>query len=177
MLVRYAKKSDFLSAVSGLEEKSKQSVHAPWLTAQLCANVHQWEHLIVRCTKRCHIVRTVIHRSHNDMCAVCWYDDYGHWVYIRHHIMYEDVPQIGSVLVIKYVDEDGYNRSGTIITAMLKASRMNLTQLAAYFGIPYKTMQNWDSGCNAPADYLIELMVYKLQHEGLWDNRVEPVIR
>lgn len=174
MLVKYAKRENYLETVASIEEKSKPSIHAPWLSAQICANTSHGLDILSRCIKRCHITKTVIHRPYNDICTACWYDDYGHLLYVRHSVLYDDIPQIGSVLVVKYIDDD-YNDD--IITSMLNATKMNMTQLAAYFGIPYKTMQNWSGGCNAPADYLIELMVYKLQHEGLWDENIEPVVK
>lgn len=47
---------------------------------------------------------------------------------------------------------------------------MNKKEFAEYFGIKYRTMQNWElenqEGRKCP-DYLIELMRYKLENEGL----------
>ena len=46
-------------------------------------------------------------------------------------------------------------------------SGMNLKQFAEYFGILYRTVQHWEYGTrNCPA-YLLELMQYKLEKEGL----------
>ncbi len=44
---------------------------------------------------------------------------------------------------------------------------MNMKQFAEYFGIPYRTVQDWDAGNRKCLPYLIDLMVYKLKHEGL----------
>lgn len=44
-------------------------------------------------------------------------------------------------------------------------SKMNISEFSKYFGIPYRTVQNWKHGiCKCPL-YLIELMEYKLDHE------------
>lgn len=43
-------------------------------------------------------------------------------------------------------------------------SRMNKTQFAEYFGIPYRTVQNWEAGVNKCPEYLLKLMEYKLDH-------------
>lgn len=44
-------------------------------------------------------------------------------------------------------------------------SGMNLTAFSKYFGIPYRTVQNWELGARRCPDYLIELMAYKLEKE------------
>lgn len=40
-------------------------------------------------------------------------------------------------------------------------------QFGDYFGIPLRTVQNWEGGQRACPDYLLSLMVYKLTSEGL----------
>ena len=53
---------------------------------------------------------------------------------------------------------------------------MTQKAFAEYFGIPKRTIENWEAA--APdakrkcPDYLLDLMIYKLQHEGLlkYDN-------
>ena len=58
-------------------------------------------------------------------------------------------------------------KTGTItIQKLRKASGMRKTQFAEYFGIPYRTIQNWELDINKCPQYLIELMAYKLQNEG-----------
>lgn len=42
---------------------------------------------------------------------------------------------------------------------------MNLTQFSKYFGIPYRTVQNWESGVRSCPEYLLELMKYKFNNE------------
>ena len=45
------------------------------------------------------------------------------------------------------------------------AADMSLTEISSYFNIPYRTIQNWDSGKREPPYYVIELMAYKLKHD------------
>lgn len=44
-------------------------------------------------------------------------------------------------------------------------SSMNMTQFGKYFGIPYRTIQSWESGERQCPTYLLELMAYKLKAE------------
>lgn len=55
-----------------------------------------------------------------------------------------------------------------------KASGMNITEFSKYFNIPYRTCQNWDNGTRKCPEYLLDLMLYKLQKEGfrlVWINK------
>lgn len=47
----------------------------------------------------------------------------------------------------------------------LKTS-MNRKQFSDYFGIPYRTLEDWEAGKAKCAPYLFELMRYKLEREG-----------
>jgi transcriptional regulator with XRE-family HTH domain len=47
-----------------------------------------------------------------------------------------------------------------------RESGMNLTQFSKYFGIPYRTIQNWERGERQCPEYLLDLMKYKLDMEG-----------
>ena len=46
-------------------------------------------------------------------------------------------------------------------------SGMTRSQFAEYFGIPYRTIQDWELGNRKCNDYILNLMEYKLNHEGL----------
>lgn len=46
-------------------------------------------------------------------------------------------------------------------------SGMSQRKFATYFGIPRRTVENWDSGDNTCAPYLLDLMKYKLEKEGI----------
>ncbi len=42
---------------------------------------------------------------------------------------------------------------------------MNRREFAEYFGIPYRTVQEWELGNRKMPEYLLRLMVYKIQIE------------
>lgn len=44
---------------------------------------------------------------------------------------------------------------------------MNRRQFAEYFGIPYRTIQDWELGNRKMPSYLLSLMVYKAEAEKL----------
>jgi DNA-binding transcriptional regulator YiaG len=46
-----------------------------------------------------------------------------------------------------------------------KSSGMTRPQFAAYFGIPYRTVQSWELEERTCPAYLFELMKYKLDNE------------
>lgn len=46
-------------------------------------------------------------------------------------------------------------------------SGMTRPQFAEYFGIPYRTIQNWELGLRECPDYLLKLMQYKLEKESI----------
>ena len=44
----------------------------------------------------------------------------------------------------------------------------NRKQFAEYFGIPYRTVEDWEAGRSKCAEYLLALIVYRLEKEGLY---------
>lgn len=42
---------------------------------------------------------------------------------------------------------------------------MNRREFAEYFGIPYRTVQDWEAGKRKMPEYLLRLMLYKLEME------------
>lgn len=54
------------------------------------------------------------------------------------------------------------------INEILRYSGMSGIELAKFFKIPYRTLQNWKAGTRKCPEYLIELMIYKLKKEGKW---------
>lgn len=48
------------------------------------------------------------------------------------------------------------------IKELKEKSGMSLKEFAEYFGIPYRTMQNWVAGNTQCADYIVRMMHYKL---------------
>lgn len=42
---------------------------------------------------------------------------------------------------------------------------MNRREFSEYFGIPYRTVQDWEAGKRKMPEYLLRLMLYKLKME------------
>jgi len=42
---------------------------------------------------------------------------------------------------------------------------MNIKQFSEYFEIPYRTVQNWKSGSRKCPDYVLKLILYRLENE------------
>ena len=53
------------------------------------------------------------------------------------------------------------------IKELRTASSMTQQAFADYFNIPKRSIENWEYGKTEPPAYLIELIEYKLKHEGL----------
>jgi DNA-binding transcriptional regulator YiaG len=51
-----------------------------------------------------------------------------------------------------------------------KLSGMTQDKFSQYFSIPKRTIESWDVGDRECADYLLDLMRYKLEHEGIIEN-------
>ena len=51
------------------------------------------------------------------------------------------------------------------------ATGMTQTAFAKYFEIPLRTVQDWEAGKRKPLDYLVNLMHYKLEKEGLINRK------
>ena len=52
------------------------------------------------------------------------------------------------------------------IKELRTASGMTIKAFSEYFGIPYRTVQDWEHGKRKPADYIVRLIEYKLRVEG-----------
>lgn len=48
-----------------------------------------------------------------------------------------------------------------------KSTGMNKKKFAEYFGIPYRTFQDWELGNRTMPEYLLRLMAYKVEIEKL----------
>ena len=48
-----------------------------------------------------------------------------------------------------------------------KETGMNRKEFAEYFGIPYRTMQDWELGNRQMPEYLLRLIAYKVKMESL----------
>ena len=51
-----------------------------------------------------------------------------------------------------------------------QASGMTITQFSEYFGIPHRTVEDWNAEKRSCSQYLIDLMQYKLKKEGVIDE-------
>jgi DNA-binding transcriptional regulator YiaG len=58
-------------------------------------------------------------------------------------------------------------RSAMTFKELRKLSGMTQRKYAEYFGIPRRTVEDWDSGKSKCAEYLIALMEYKLIKENI----------
>lgn len=48
-----------------------------------------------------------------------------------------------------------------------KQAGMTQKEFSEYFGIPYRTIEDWERGARHMANYLLRLMIYRLEVEGL----------
>lgn len=48
---------------------------------------------------------------------------------------------------------------------------MNRTEFCEYFGIPYRTVQDWEAGKRKLPDYVLRLMRYKYETEKLKEQK------
>lgn len=71
------------------------------------------------------------------------------------------------------------------IKELRAATGMSQKAFGEYFGIPHRTIQNWEGGQNKCPEYLLELMKYKLKKEGIismdvivreLEKELEPII-
>ena len=53
------------------------------------------------------------------------------------------------------------------INDLRERSGMSRMAFAEYFGIPYRTLQKWELGERECTPYLLDLMRYKLEKEGI----------
>ena len=62
------------------------------------------------------------------------------------------------------------------IKRMRSEAGMSQVKFAEYFGIPRRTLEDWERGVRIPPDYLVRLLAYKLTMEGLIGREVGPSI-
>lgn len=53
------------------------------------------------------------------------------------------------------------------IKELRAATGMTQQAFADYLNIPKRSVENWEYGKTEPPEYLVELIEYKLKHEGL----------
>ena len=59
---------------------------------------------------------------------------------------------------------------------MRKNAGMSRKEFAEYFGIPYRTLQDWELGNRKMPEYLFRLMEYKLSMESLKKGEEKQII-
>ena len=57
------------------------------------------------------------------------------------------------------------------IKDLRSASGMTQKEFSDYFGIPKRTIENWEGGMRKCPPYLYNLMRYKMEHENLIDTK------
>ncbi|MBQ7926124.1 MAG: transcriptional regulator [Lachnospiraceae bacterium] len=57
------------------------------------------------------------------------------------------------------------------LISLREMTGMNRREFAEYFGIPYRTMQDWELGNRQMPEYLLRLMMYKVKTEGYYDEK------
>lgn len=63
-----------------------------------------------------------------------------------------------------------YNGAQMTFKELRKLSGMTQKAFSEYFGIPKRTVEDWERGASNCADYLLDLMRYKLENEGFIQN-------
>lgn len=53
------------------------------------------------------------------------------------------------------------------IKELREMTGLSQKRFADFLGIPVRTIQNWETGVNQCADYLVSLIEYKLKNEGI----------
>ena len=61
------------------------------------------------------------------------------------------------------------------LIALRKSIGMNRKQFCSYFDIPYMTVTDWELGKRRVPVYLLQLMIYKAENEGLTGESKEEL--
>lgn len=59
------------------------------------------------------------------------------------------------------------------ITELRQATGMNRRQFCDYYGIPYRTVQDWEAGKRTMPEYVLRLIQYKAKMEKLCEKKPE----
>lgn len=57
------------------------------------------------------------------------------------------------------------------IRKMREEAGMTKKMFSDFFGIPFRTLQDWEAGLRKPPDYVVRLLPYKLKAEWDYDNQ------
>lgn len=58
-----------------------------------------------------------------------------------------------------------------IIKNMRKEAGMTQKMFSDFFGIPVRTLQDWEAGVRKPPEYVVRLLPYKLKVEWDYENK------
>lgn len=75
-------------------------------------------------------------------------------------------------IAIVLLEEKSLNLKDELIN-IRESTGMNRREFAEYFGIPYRTMQDWELGNRKVPEYLLRLMAYKVSMEKLMEGQNE----
>lgn len=50
-------------------------------------------------------------------------------------------------------------------------TKMTQKQFSEYFGVPFRTLQDWEYGKGNCPDYLLRLIIFKLEADGLIEKQ------
>lgn len=70
---------------------------------------------------------------------------------------------------VYYIQDKERRYTMMTVKELVRLTGMTQKQYAEYFGIPFRTVQNWITGQEKCKEYWLKLMTYKLQKEGLVD--------
>ena len=59
------------------------------------------------------------------------------------------------------------------VTRLRKSTGMNRKEFCAYFGIPYRTVTEWERGTRKMPDYVLRLLAYRIAMETLETGKSE----
>lgn len=59
------------------------------------------------------------------------------------------------------------------VTRLRKSTGMNRKEFCAYFGIPYRTVTEWERGTRKMPDYVLRLLAYRIAMEKLGAGKSE----
>ena len=59
------------------------------------------------------------------------------------------------------------------VTRLRKSTGMNRKEFCAYFGIPYRTVTEWERGTRKMPDYVLRLLAYRIAMEKLEAGKSE----
>lgn len=52
------------------------------------------------------------------------------------------------------------------ITEIRELTGLDLAKFSRRYNIPYRTLQNWEKGVRKAPQYVVELLEYRIKHEG-----------